>query len=131
VKSLLTVGAGVIRDEPFVVAVGVGVSNEKPHSVENVTSWSQSVIVTLEASPVNVVAQTVVSIGAYTVSQLPVPVTVDLRFAVIFANGAFEIGTNCIGGETHHVISGMYDVMTWLCAVISIGAASGEGKMML
>lgn len=74
-KICRTVGAGVIIDVllPF---VGVGVSSVKPHSVEKVTSWLQSVMVTFEASPVNVVAQTVVSKGAYTVSQLPVPVTV-------------------------------------------------------
>jgi hypothetical protein len=70
VNVFLTVGAGVI-DGLFVA--GVGVSKLKPHSVENVTSWLQSVIVIFDAKPVNVVAQTVVITGAYTVSQLPVP----------------------------------------------------------
>jgi hypothetical protein len=41
------------------------------------------------------------------------------------------MGTNIIGGATHQVISGTYDVRTWLCDVTSIGAASGDGKTML
>lgn len=71
VNVFLTVGAGVMR-EAFLVT-GEGVSKANPHSVENVTSWVQSVMVTFDASPVNVVAQTVVMTGAYTVSQLVVP----------------------------------------------------------
>ena len=55
------------------LVMGVGVSNVKPHSVENVTSCSQLVMVTLEAKPVSVVAQMVVSTAVYWVEQLPVP----------------------------------------------------------
>lgn len=40
-------------------------------------------------------------------------------------------GDMASAGATHQVISGMYEVMTWLCAVISTGEASGDGKMML
>lgn len=74
VNVRFTVGAGVISEALLVT--GDGVSNANPHSVENVTSWLQSVMVTLDASPVNVVAQTVVITGAYTVSQLLVPMKV-------------------------------------------------------
>lgn len=70
-NSCLTVGAGVMSEADEVM--GVGVSKVKPHSVENVTSCSQSVMVIFEARPVSVVAQTVVSIAVYCVEQLPVP----------------------------------------------------------
>jgi hypothetical protein len=58
----LTVGAGVIKDKLFIV--GVGMSNVNPYSLENVISWSHSVIDTLEAKPVRTVAHTVVSVDA-------------------------------------------------------------------
>lgn len=63
VKFCFTVGAGVIREANCVI--GVGVSKMKPHSVENVTSCSQSVTMTLEAKPVRVIEQTVVSTARY------------------------------------------------------------------
>jgi hypothetical protein len=62
VKILFTVGDGVINEALLVM--GVGVAKVNPHSVENVTSWSHFVIVTLDAKPVRVVAQMVVIIGA-------------------------------------------------------------------
>jgi hypothetical protein len=71
-------------------------------------------MVTLEANPVKVVAQTVVSVGAYTVSQLPVPVTMAEWFALTLRYGAPDMGTYCTGGAIHQVISGTYEVTTWL-----------------
>lgn len=62
VNRLFTVGAGVMSDEFEVV--GVGVSNVKPVSEENVTSCAQPEMVTFEARAVNMVAHTVVSRGA-------------------------------------------------------------------
>jgi hypothetical protein len=91
----------------------------------------QSVTVIFDANPVNVVAQTVVKMGAYTVSQLPVAEMLVEAFVLTFRNGAPDEGSNCTGGDAHQVISGTYDVRTWLCEVTSIGAASGEGNTML
>jgi hypothetical protein len=66
-----TVGAGVMREALLVI--GVGASNAKPHSVENVTFCSQSVMITFDAKPVRLVAQMVVSTAVYCVEQLLVP----------------------------------------------------------
>jgi hypothetical protein len=58
---LLMVGAGVIVPESEVT--GEGVTKVKPHSLEKVICWSHSDTVTLDASPFNVIAQTVVAVG--------------------------------------------------------------------
>ena len=58
VIKLLIVGAGVMSAVTF-TTVGVGVSSAKPHSLENVISWSHSETVILDARPVRVVAQIV------------------------------------------------------------------------
>jgi hypothetical protein len=68
---LLIVGAAVISEAPLNVEDGV--SRVKPHSVENVISWSHSDTVTLDASPVSIVAHTLVVVGVYAVSQRPAP----------------------------------------------------------
>lgn len=74
-----------------------------------------------------VVAQIVLVVVEYSISQLPVPDMYCVTLADPLEKGPPAMEEKKRAGPTQKVASGMYDVTIWLTDVTSTGAASEDG----